>query len=50
MTVPIVIWLSTGPAVTRPIEVQMADTLRIDRSYISDMENGKLNVACTRSR
>lgn len=25
-------------------QVQMADALGIDRSYISDMENGKLNV------
>ena len=25
-------------------QVQMADALGIDRSYLSDMENGKLNV------
>lgn len=25
-------------------QVEMADTLGIDRSYISDMERGKLNV------
>jgi transcriptional regulator with XRE-family HTH domain len=29
-------------------QVQMADALGIDRSYISDMENGKLNVCLHR--